>query len=165
MAVPLLATSVLGWMSSRTVALPVPLALFVGIEIQVALLTAVHAHSAGVVMPMFCAPPLAGTGIVSGATAALQPLSCVIVNAWPPTVIVPVRAVDAFAPAANCTVPGPFPLAPDVTLIQPALTVAVHPQDCAVFTAKDPVPPTAGTVCPDDESENVQPPLCVTVKV
>jgi hypothetical protein len=152
-------------MSRRTVALPVPLALFGGIEIHAAVLTAVHAHSAGVVMATFCDPPVAGTGMVSGATAALQPLSCVIVNVWPPTVIVPVRAVDAFVPAANCTVPGPLPLAPDVMLIHPALTVAVHPQDCAVFTAKDPVPPAAGMVCPDDESEKLQPPLCVTVKV
>jgi hypothetical protein len=139
--------------------------LFAGIEIHAALLAAVHAHSAGVVTPTFSEPPAAGTTIVSGATAALHPLSCVTVNVWPPTVIVPVRPVDAFAAAANCTVPGPLPLAPDVMLIHPALTLAVHAQDCAVFTAKDPVPPAAGMVCPADASENVQPPLCVTVKV
>lgn len=152
-------------MSRRTVALPVPLALFVGIDIHAALLTAIHAHSAAVVMLIFCDPPLAGTGIASGVTAALHPLSCVIVNVWPPTVIVPARDVDAFAAAVNCTVPGPLPLAPDVMLIHPALTLADQLQDCAVFTAKDPVPPAAGTACPDDESEIVQPPLCVTVKV
>jgi hypothetical protein len=60
--------------------LPLPLALPGGIDIHAALLTAVHAHSAGVVMPTFCEPPAAGTAIVSGPTAALQPLSCVIVN-------------------------------------------------------------------------------------
>jgi hypothetical protein len=37
-------------------------------------------------------------------------------------------------------------------LIHPALTLADQLQDAAVFTAKDPDPPAAGTVCPAAES-------------
>jgi hypothetical protein len=66
--------------------------------------------------------------------------------------MVPVRAVVVFAAAANCTVPGPLPIAPDVMLIHPALTLADQLQDATVFTAKDPDPPAAGTVCPAAES-------------
>jgi hypothetical protein len=112
-------------MSRRIVELPEPLP-FMAMEIHAALLTAVHAHSAGVVMVTLRDPPAAGTLIVSGATAALQPVCCVTVNTCPPAVMVPVRAVAAFAAAVNCTLPGPFPLAPAVMLIHVALAVAVH---------------------------------------
>ena len=91
--------------------LPEPLA-GMGIVIQGTLLVAVHVQSAAVVMLTGCAAPAAGAVIVSGATTALQPLSCDTVNVWPATVIVPLRAAPEFAATANCTVPGPLPLAP-----------------------------------------------------
>jgi hypothetical protein len=163
-AVPLLAPSVLDWMSSLTVPSPEPPPLTC-IEIHAALLTAVHGHSFAVLTLTFSEPPDDGTAIVSGETTALHPDSCVTVNVWPSTTIVPVRAVEAFADTANSTLPGPFPLAPDVMLIHGALAAAVHAQDNGVLTAKDPEPPAAETVCPFDESVNVQPPDCTTVNV
>ena len=52
---------------------------------------------------------------------------CVTVTVWPATVRVPTRwAVDVFAVALKVTVPFPLPLAPPVTVSQPALLVAVH---------------------------------------
>jgi hypothetical protein len=82
--------------------------------------------------------------IVSGATVALQPLFSVTVKVCPPAVIVPVRGAPVLAVAENATVPGPFPLAPDVTLSHGALATAVHPHDWFVFTANEADPPAAG---------------------
>jgi hypothetical protein len=59
----------------RTDALPEPL-VGMAIAIQGALLAAVHAQSGAVEMFTVCEPPVAGAGIVSGETTALQPLSC-----------------------------------------------------------------------------------------
>lgn len=136
--------------------LPEPLA-GIAIAIHGALLAAVHAQSAAVEMLTVCEPPAAGTGIVSGVTTALQPLSCETVNVWPPAVIVPLRAEPEFAVAVNWTVPGPLPLAPDVTLIHPALTTAVHVHPRLVLTANDAAPPPAGTVCDVGAMEKAQP--------
>lgn len=144
-AVPLRAASVLAWMSSRTVPLPDPLA-GIAIAIHGALLAAVHVQSAAVEMLTICEPPAAGAGSVSGATTALQPLSCETVNVCPATVIVPLRAAPGFDAAENWTEPGPLPLAPAVTLIHPAFATAVHAHDRLVLTVNEAAAPAAGTV-------------------
>jgi hypothetical protein len=69
-----------------------------------------------------------------------------IVNVWPPTVMVPVRGVVfGFAATLYVTVPMPDPLAPAVIVIQAALADAVHEQLVPVVTLKEPVPPVEGT--------------------
>jgi len=136
--------------------LPEPLA-GIAIEIHGALLTAVHAQSAAVEILTGCEAPAAGAAIVSGATTALHPLSCETVNVCPAAVIVPLRAAPEFWAAENCTVPGPLPLAPDVTLIHPAFATAVHAHERLVFTVNDAAPPAAGTVCDVGEMENAHP--------
>lgn len=44
--------------------------------------------------------------------------------------------------------PAPFPDAPDVMVIQPALGVAVHGQPAWAVTVKLPLPPAAATLWP-----------------
>ena len=69
----------------------------------------------------------------------------VIVNVWPPAVIVPVRAdVPGFAATLNVTAPVPEPLDQLVTVIQAAELDAVHAQPPPAVTLKDPLPPSAG---------------------
>jgi hypothetical protein len=63
------------------------------------------------------------------------------VNACPATVTVPVRAVDVLAVTLISTVPLPFPLPPDVTLIHDALLTAVHTQPLPLVTDVVVVPP------------------------
>jgi hypothetical protein len=59
-------------------------------------------------------------------------------------VIVPVRAPPEFAATLNSTAPLPLPLAPDVTVTQEVLLVAVHAQLLVVETATVlPAPPAA----------------------
>lgn len=143
-------------MSSRTVPLPEPL-VGIAIATHVTLLAAVHVQSAVVEILTDWEPPADGTAIVSGVTTALQPLSCDTVNVWSATVIVPLRAAPEFGAAANCTVPGPLPLAPDVTLIHPAFATAVHAHARLVLTVKDAAPPLAGIVCDVGEMEIAHP--------
>jgi hypothetical protein len=78
--VPVRAGPVFAWISSGTVALPVPPVDAVGTVIHAALLTAAHGHSALVVIATVCVPAAAVALIVSGATAAVQPVSWVMVN-------------------------------------------------------------------------------------
>ena len=74
-AVPLRTGPVFGWMSSRTVPLPAAV-LTAPIAIQSGLLLfAGHEQSGDVVTFTICDPPPAGSAIVSGATAGLQPPS------------------------------------------------------------------------------------------
>ena len=63
------------------------------------------------------------------------------------------------------TLPFPLPEAPEVTVIQDALLVAVHAQPVIAATATEPVAAAAGTVVAPGEIENVQPPACVTANV
>ena len=63
-------------------------------------------------------------------------------NVCPATVTVPVREeVDVFSAIERLTVPFPVPLAPPVTVIQPALDVAVQEQFEALRTFTAAVPP------------------------
>jgi hypothetical protein len=62
------------------------------------------------------------------------------VNVWPAMVTVPVRSfLPGGAAALYPTVPLPVPLAPDVTVIQFSLLLAVQAQPLAVETETDPV--------------------------
>ena len=71
---------------------------------------------------------------------------CVTVNVWPPTVIVPVRALVALLAATlNATVAVSVPLAVLVTVTQLTLLVAVQLHPAPVVTVKDPVPPPDGS--------------------
>ena len=69
--------------------------------------------------------------------------ACVTVNVWPATAMVPVRGPPVFAATVNATDPLPLPLAPDVTVIQPALLLAVQAQLVPADTAVLPDPPAA----------------------
>jgi hypothetical protein len=67
--------------------------------------------------------------------------------------MVPVRAVVlALASTLKLTVPVPDPLAPVVTVIHVAESVAVHAQPAPAFTLNEPVAPDAGTDWPGAES-------------
>ena len=68
----------------------------------------------------------------------------VTVNVWPATVSVAVRALSSvLAAALNATAPAPLPAAPDVTVSQAALLVAVQAQPAGAVTVTEPVPPAA----------------------
>lgn len=84
---------------------------------------------------------------------ALQPLACVTVKVWPPTVIVPVLSGPVFAETLNPMFPLPVPLKPDVTVIHPALAEAVHGHVGPTLTEKEPVPEPMPKDAEDEESE------------
>jgi hypothetical protein len=93
--------------------------------------------------------------------------ACDTVNVCDAIVSVPLR-VDAAGLAAteNETDPLPLPVAPPVTVIQPALLVADQGHPASEVTSVDPVSPPAAAERLLDEIENVHPaPACVTVKV
>jgi hypothetical protein len=58
----------------------------------------------------------------------LRRAACDTVNVFPPMTIVPSRAPPRFSPTTYVTAPLPLPDAPEVTVIQFAAVVAVHPQ-------------------------------------
>jgi hypothetical protein len=129
----------------EAVPFPEPLAPAVTV-IHPTLLTAVHAQPATAVIVVDAVAPLGETdcdaGEIVGAQGAAPSLT---VNVLPPIVSVPLRAVDAFAAALNATDPLPLPDAPDVTVNQVSLLVAVQAQPVAAVTATVPVPPVAVT--------------------
>jgi hypothetical protein len=122
--------------------LPVPLAPAV-IVIHGVVVVAVQAQLAGVVTATGVpAPAVAGTDWLVGAIVYEHEgggggagAACETVKVCPAMVIVPVRAPPEFAATLNSTVPFPLPLAPDVTVTQEALLVAVHAQLLVVETA------------------------------
>jgi len=59
---------------------------------------------------------------------------------------VPLRAAPVLVATENPTVPFPVPLAPDVTVIKPALLAALQPQVDVVMTFTVPDPPLAWNV-------------------
>ena len=73
---------------------------------------------------------------------------CETVTVCPATVSVPDRAAPpVFAATEYVTVPFPLPLAPDVTVMNEALLVAVHAQPEDAVTATVAVPPVFATDC------------------
>jgi len=94
-----------------------------------------------------------------------QPLPWSTVNVLPAIVSVPCRDAPVCAAAVKPTDPFPEPLAPEVTVSQLALLVAVHPQPLLLETLTEPLPPAAGTFCPAADREYEQPFPCCTVNV
>ena len=72
-----------------------------------------------------------------------QPEFWVTVKVWPAMVTVPVRCGPVFAATENCVAPAPLPLAPEVTVIQASLLVAVQAQPVWAVTVTEPPPPLA----------------------
>jgi len=130
------------------------------IAAQPAVLAAVHWHDP----PALTAnEPLAASferptedgdsAIVHGSVVAA---SCRTATAWPATVSEPVRtSAAAFAVTDTPTVPGPAPLAPLATVIQPRSDAAVHAQAAAVVTVTAALPADDPNESADGATENV----------
>jgi hypothetical protein len=131
---------------------PAPLPVAGDTDTHVAVVPAVQPHPDGVVTSTLRELAAAGTASVSGVIEAVQPLPCVIVNVWPPTPIVPLRAEPVFAAAVKVRVAGPLPVA-GVTAIHAVSLDAAQAHAPSVVSANDPDPPLAGTFCEEEESE------------
>ena len=134
-----------------------------------ALLVAVHEHPAEVVTDD---DPAVTPGPIDwefGEIENAHPVAWFTVNVWPAMVRVPVRATPGLAAELKLTGPFPAPAAPDVTVIQGALLVAVQAHPAAVVTDVEPVPPPAPIDCDVGEMENEHggalKAFCETVKV
>jgi hypothetical protein len=130
-----------------------------------ALLDAVHAHDAAELTETVTEPPAAGMVCAAGLIVNEQPLPCVTTKDLPAIVSVPSRDVPVCAAAVKFTDPFPEPLAPEVTVSQVALLVAVQEQPLPADTLTEPLPPAAATFCPDDDKEYEQPVPCCTANV
>jgi hypothetical protein len=129
---------------------------------------AVHAHVAAFAETATVPDPPAGsTAWLAGAIEyAHGTAACEIVNAWPPTVIVLVRAAPPFAATLNVTVPSPVPEPPLAIEIHDAPADAVQLHQLEVVTLKLPEPPALSTDRPEGKMAYVQPvAACVTVNV
>ena len=78
---------------------------------------------------------------------------------------VPLRAAPVLVATAKPTTPFPVPLVPEVTVIKPALLVAVQPQPEVVTTFTVPEPPLDPNVWLFEDSEKLHVTPGVTVKV
>ena len=85
-------------------------------------------------------------------TPAVEDALCVMVNVCPAMVRVPVlEAPVVLACTANPTGPLPVPGAPEETLIQEALLLAVHEHPAVVKTFTDPLAAPDAIVCEEAE--------------
>jgi hypothetical protein len=76
------------------------------------------------------------------------------VKLLPPIEIVPERGVElAFAATVNDTLPGPSPETAPLSVIQFALSVAVHAQPAVVLRVTVPLSPSAAAAVDVGESE------------
>jgi hypothetical protein len=162
--VPRRSASAFAPITSCTVPLPDP-APPEEMPIHGTLLPAFHEQPAGAVTPTDAFPPPLPTSWLAGEIENEQPPSCRTVNVFPPALIVPVRCGPGLAAAAKRTVPLPLPVAPAVMLSHGALLAAVQPHPAAVRTSKAPLPPPAGAVADDEESEIEQSAPWFTVNV
>src|SRR5436190_1204908 len=123
----LVAAVVLAATLNVVVPLPVPFAPD-RIDIQVTLLTAVHAHPADAETEtvVLAAPPEGADALVGATVYEQEAADWVTVMFWPATVNVPVRSAPLFTAAVNPTDPSPLPVAPDVMDSHAALLAAVH---------------------------------------
>jgi hypothetical protein len=134
--------------ATAIVAVPLPLPLPPALTVsQAALLVVDHAQELPAVTLTDVDSPAAGEVRVFGEIAYVHAApACVTVKVWPAIVNVPVRLVLAvFAAALKVTDPVPLPVAPDVTVSQPAALLAVHAQPVAAVTVTLPVDAAAGT--------------------
>jgi hypothetical protein len=143
---------------NATVPFPVPLAPLVIVN-QLAPLVAVQLQPAAPVTADVPVPPPNATDWLVGEMLTLQlPAAWFTVKVRPAIVRVPLRADDVgFAAPLNPTVPLPDPLAPLVTVSQPALLVAAQAQPANAVTVLEPVPPAAAIDWLVGEIVNVQP--------
>jgi hypothetical protein len=133
-SVPARAAPALAPAVNATEPFPLPVAPDVT-EIHAALLVDVHVHPAAVVtVTDGPAPPPAATDALTGLMAYEQLAAWVRVKVLPAIVTVPERAGPALAVTFMLTEPSPLPVDPDVTVIHPALLVAVHAQPAAAVT-------------------------------
>ena len=137
------------WTEYPTVPLPLPLDPKVMVS-QGALLVAVHAQPFAVTAKLPEAPDEATFALVGLSVSPLQSEDCEtvkfsVVPPAPATVIVPLRCAPWLAAVVKATVPLVLPLAPEVTVIQAALLVAVQPQVPVEVTWNEPIPPPAAT--------------------
>lgn len=174
-SVPLRAGPVFGCTVYVTVPLPVPVCPVRSV-IQLALLLAVHVQADAAVTPIGVPePPVAPMLAVVGDTLYEHDVpASVTVICCPAIVRVPVRTeVVELAATEMLTVPLPFPLAPDVMVIQLAVVAAVHEQAFVVATVNElRVLPVDGsdsvvgfTVKEHDGVEGVDAAACVTLTV
>jgi hypothetical protein len=87
------------------------------------------------------------------------------VKVWSATVMVAERAPLFVDAAANCTVPPPEPVAPDVIVSHASLLVAVQAQPAPAATSKLELPPDAAMFVEVGAIENAQPLPWFTVNV
>jgi hypothetical protein len=161
--------------SARTLAVPGPAT---GCAVGVVLLmtshgasaVAVHVHvESGVVTVMIQFASVEPTvfAVLSSVTVlhapvvggVVVPASCVTANAWPPTLIAPLRAPPVFACTVYDTVPLPVPDAVVESTVSQLVAVdaAVHVHvEADAVTAKDAVPPLAGVLALVGVKVNVQ---------
>jgi len=135
--------------------LPVPLAPDVIVS-QLAPLDAVHVQPADVVETAAePVPPLAPTLALVGVTVYEHPVAWLIMSAWLPMLIEPLRAAPVLAATAKLSVPLPLVPEPAATVIHEALGVAFHAQPLPDVTLVDPLPPSTPMLALDGESEYV----------
>src|SRR3954470_24958406 len=149
------ATAGLAAATMLTAPLPLPL-LPDEMVSQDALLLAVHAQPAPAETLTLAEPPAAGTVKPDGPSPIVHPLPWVTVKVWPAIVNVPDRTPPVVPATLYCTVPLPFPLAPEVIESQDALVVAVHAQPAPLVRPTLPVPPDAGMLAEVCSSAKVQ---------
>jgi len=126
---------------NATVPLPVPDPPLV-IEIHDAPADAVHAHQVEVVTAKLPDPPPPSTDWLAGEMPYVHAAAaCVMVNVWPPTVIVLLRAAPVFAATLNAIVPLPVPDPPLAIETHDAPADAVHEHQLELVTLKLPGPP------------------------
>jgi hypothetical protein len=145
--------------------LPVPLAPLVTVS-HAALLDAVHAQPPPALT--FTDPVLAVAGTLSVVAERAYPQEpvCVTVMVVPAMVSVPVRLeVAVFAAIENAIVPLPVPDTPLVIVSHAAFEVAVQAQPLPAVTETDDEPPAAPTDALVGETDGLQTPAWVTVKV
>jgi len=96
----------------------------------------------------------------------VHPLACETVCVSPAIVTVADRSGPMLAAALNPTLPGPDPLAPEVTVSHDCDGTAVQLQPAGAVTVTDvAAPPAAGTVWAGGAIEIAHEPACVTVCV
>jgi hypothetical protein len=85
------------------------------------------------------------------------------VNVCPATLSVVLRPGPGLAPTENVTAPAPFPVAPDVIVIQSAVVDTCQPHPPLVITWIVPFPPETSNTCSVGAMLNEHPPACSTV--
>jgi hypothetical protein len=127
-------------------------------------LAALQAQPAATPTETVPVPPAAGTFCDGGDKAIAQPGACVTVMVCPAIVSVPERDGPSVAAIVNVTLPDPFPLAPDVSVIHGTLLTALQAHPAAAATFTDRAPPEGSAANVSGATSKLHPGDCVTVK-